>query len=321
MYILFRKAFKPLLPGYSMKRKLVKQGAATMMVSLPSKWIKSNKLEKGDEINLEEKGGELVINTQETTKGKKEIIITINEENKHDIKNILTHLYRKGFDRITIENLNSDTLKEIRSATNLLLGFELTEKSNTKCVIENISEPLEQKYDIILKKVFMIIKETQEVTLNDFEREKFNMHEIEETKNQQEKFILFCRRLLVKQNPENISLEWELLTFLIHIQHSYYYLYKYASESKIKTDKETLELLKELKTYFFFFEDAYYNKNIRSIHKINKLKKQYQFGSCLRLIEKSKGKEAVIHSYIKEIFRLIQIGTSPILSEVIEKEI
>lgn len=304
-----------------MKRKLVKQGAATMMISLPSKWIKANKLEKGDEINLEEKGKELIINTEKTTKEKKEIIIKINEENKHDIKNILTHLYRKGFDKVTIENINPELLKEIRVITNLLLGFELTEKTSAKCVIENISEPLEQKYDIMLKKVFLIIKETQDIILNDFEKEKFNINEIEETRNQQDKFILFCRRLLTKQNPENIFLEWELLTFLMHIQHAYFYLYKYASENKIKTDKEITNLLKELKSYFSLFEDAYYNKNIKSIHRINNLKKQYQFGSCLKLIEKSKGKETVIYSYIRELFRLIQIGTSPILSEVIEKEI
>ena len=33
-----------------MKRKLVKQGAGTMMISLPTKWIKENNLDKGDEV-------------------------------------------------------------------------------------------------------------------------------------------------------------------------------------------------------------------------------------------------------------------------------
>ena len=49
-----------------MKRKLVKQGAATMMISLPSKWIKENGLDKGDEIELIEQGGELLIKSRES---------------------------------------------------------------------------------------------------------------------------------------------------------------------------------------------------------------------------------------------------------------
>ncbi len=304
-----------------MKRKLVKQGAATMMISLPSKWIKENKLGKGSEIEVEEKQNELLISTKDTLKHKKELTIEINEENRQDIKNILTHAYRKGFDKITINNADPGLSNDIRNAIKLLLGFELTEKEGKKCIIENISEPLEQKYEIMLKKVFMIIKETHEIIEEDFRQEKLkSMKEIEEIKEQQDKFILFCRRLLFKEKTEKM-LDWEFLTFLMHIQHSYFYLYKYASENKIKPEKNMTEQFEELKEYFSLLEDAYYNKNIKSIHKINSLKQKYQFGKCLSLIEKSKGKNAVVYSYLKELFRLTQLGTSPILSEVIEKEI
>lgn len=290
-----------------------------MMISLPSKWIKTNNLGKGNEIDLEEKQNELLISTKETLKQKKELTIEINEENKKDIKNILTHAYRKGFDKIIINNIDSDLSKEIRNSVKLLLGFEITEKQGKKCIIENISEPLEQKYEIMLKKVFMIIKETHEIIQEDFKQEKLkSMQEIEEIKDQQDKFILFCRRLLVKEKSEKI-LDWEFLTFLMHIQHSYFYLYKYAFENKIKTEKNMIELLEKLKDYFSLLEDAYYNKNIKSIHKINNLKEKYQFGVCLREIEKAKGKNAVIYSYLKELFRLTQISTSPILGEIIEK--
>lgn len=302
-----------------MKRKLVKQGAATMMISLPSKWIKENKLEKGDEIDLEEKQNELLISTKQSLKQKKEITININEENKQDITNILTHIYRKGFDKITINNIDSDLSKEIRNSVKLLLGFEITEKQGKKCIIENISEPLEQKYEIMLKKIFLILKETHEIIQEDFKQENLkSIEEINEIKEQQDKFILFCRRLLVKEKSEKL-LDWEFLTFLMHIQHTYFYLYKYAFENKIKPEKPILNLLEKLKDYFSLLEDAYYNKNIKSIHKINSLKREYQFGACLKEIEKSKNKNSVLASYIRELFRLIQIGTSPILSKIIEK--
>ena len=37
-----------------MKRKIVKQGKATMTVSLPSKWIKNNNINNADEVDIEE---------------------------------------------------------------------------------------------------------------------------------------------------------------------------------------------------------------------------------------------------------------------------
>src|SRR3989344_5348913 len=52
-----------------MKRKLVRQGGSAMTITLPSDWVKRFKLEGGDEIDLEEQQGKLIISTEA---GKKE---------------------------------------------------------------------------------------------------------------------------------------------------------------------------------------------------------------------------------------------------------
>lgn len=304
-----------------MKRKLVKQGAATMMISLPSKWIKENNLDKGDEINLYEKGKELIITSNLNDKEKKELSIDITQDNKQDIKNILTHAYRKGINKIILKGNNKGLLKEINFiVTNLLLGFEVTETASDKIILENLSEPSGAKYDVILKKIFQIIEGTQKRIIEDFETGKFNnLDEQKEFLNQQDRFILFCRRLLSKGlTGKDSILEWELLTFLMHIQHRYFALYEYASRSKIIKDKDIISLLNSLKEYFSLFNKSYWNKDIKSIHKINDLKKEYYLGKCLNALEKSKGKNTIILVYIREIFRIIQIGTSPILAELLE---
>lgn len=305
-----------------MKRKLVKQGAATLMISLPSKWIKENHLDKGDEIDLEEKDNNLIIG--KSIKEKKEVSLNIKEENKKNIETILTHAYRKGFDKIFLKGKNKEILKEVKIIVNdLLLGFEITEISNEKIIIENISEPSGQKYDIMLKKSFQIIEETQDIVINDFENNKFpNLQDIEDLRKQHDRFGLFCRRLLVKENTgKNPVTQWELHTFLMHIQHRYQFLYEYAAKNKIEKNKEVIGLLKDSKIYFQMYKEAYFNKDMHLIHKIINLRKDYYFGKCLKALEKSKGKDNIILSYIREIFRIIQIGTSPILAELLEAEI
>ena len=295
-----------------MKRKIVKQGAATMMISLPSKWIKKNELLKGDEIDLDEKDNDIIISTSENKKARKEITIKLTDKNKGNIKNVLTHLYRRGYDKIIFENFDLSDFKEIKRSTRLLLGFEITEKDGDKCVLENISEPSESKYDVMLRKVFLIIEEQFDVIINDFETGKYNeLEEIEDGRVNADKFVVFCRRLLLKEKYEKEALlGWELLTFLMHIHHASYYLYKYADENKVKVDKNAIKLLRDLKGYFGLLYDAYYDKDINKIHKINEQRKKYQFGECLKLIENSSGKNSVVFSHIREIFRLVQVGTS-----------
>ena len=176
-----------------MKRKLIKQGLGGCTIYLPKKWIDKKGLKQGDEIDIIETETALVIGSP--IKKKKEISLEITNENKHDLKHMITHAYRKGFNAITINNINSILLNEIEKITkDLLLGFELTEKSNKQCKIENISEPSDEKYDVLLRRIFLIIKETQNVILTDFENNKFqNFNEIEELRNQQDKFIIFCK--------------------------------------------------------------------------------------------------------------------------------
>jgi len=301
---------------------LVKQGTATIMISVPSKWCKANNLNKGDEVDVEESENDLRISTSEITKQKKETMISINEENQKELRNILTHLYRKGFDKITIENVSIQSMRNIRNIVEkLLLGFEITEKNGSQCMIENISEPSEGKYGAMLNKVFLIMRESFEMLEEDFETGKLqNLQEMEEIKIQQDRLILFCRRLLIGSYAgENMALEWELLTFLTHIQHAVFYLYKFASENRIKPESQMYSLIKSLNEYFRLLYGVYRNKNIRLIHKINYLKDSYQFGKCIEAIEKGKGKNAVVYSYIRELFRLIQLGTSPLLGEILEE--
>ena len=304
-----------------MKRKVIKQGGGGFTVYLPKKWADKKGLKPGDQIDIKETGTALTLDTE--VKERKQTSIEITEENRADIKNILTHLYRRGFDIIIITNTDKELQDEIKAITNnILLGFEITEKQEKSCKIENISEPTEEKYDVLLRRVFLIIKETQRIVNNDFENNKFrSMKEIEEFRDQQDRYILFCRRILTRERfeIENPSLEWELLTFLMHIEHAYYYLYQYASKNQLKKNKNILELLEHLEEYFQLYYNAYYKKDIRSIHKINQLRNKYQFGKCYQYLEQSKSNDTIALSYIRELFRLIQIGTSPILSEYLEK--
>jgi len=299
-------------------RKLVKQGTATLMVSLPAKWIKQQELEKGSQVEVEENNNSLRI-TIAKEKSKKEMILKLTEENKKDLQNILTHAYRNGFQIIKIENINKEIIMEAQQIVDKeLLGFEITHRSEKECVIENVSEPSNKKYLDLLKRAMSLVKETHVSVVQDIKSGKYDSSlEVKAMREHLDKIILFCRRVLLNESQEEVVLSWELLTFLMHIEHKYYYLYEYTKTKKFKADKDISDIFEDLGKYYSLLDDAITNKDITSIHKINTLKKEYHFGEIPKIIEKSNGKKAMVLCHINELFRLIQISSSPVLSIIL----
>ena len=275
-------------------------------------------MKAGNEVEVEEQDGTLVIGPAATTAKKKEITVEITETNRHDIHLILAHLYRMGFDVIKLKGVSAGLMGVISTVVkDQLLGFEITERDAKHCTVTNISEPTEEKYEVLLRRVFLIIKETQAFVKQDFKTGKFgSFKEIEELRKQQDKFVYFCLRILTRERGQPI--DWELLKFLMHIEHAYYYLYAYAAEHPFKPSSRVIELLDGLEQYFQIYYDAFYKKDMTMIYKMHKLKSEYQYGKCYRYLEQSKGRETIVLAHIRELFRLIQIGASPILSGLFE---
>ena len=304
-----------------MKRKLIRQGGGGYTLYLPKKWVESKGLKAGEDVEIKETGTALIIDSSTVTK--KQITLKLTDDYKSNIRNILTHIYRRGFDKIILQNTDEKIMESIKTYTkDLLLGFELTESEKERCVIENISEPSEEKYPVLIKRIYLILKETHRTIADDFKKGEYtNVKTIEEYKIQLDKFMLFCKRTLTKEKyqTDHPITDWELLSLLMHIEHAYYYMYAYASKNKIKVGKNTIDLFENLQEYLELHYNAYYKKDIKYINKINSLKKDFQFGKCYELIEKSKGKETNILMHIRELFRTIQLGISPVLSEYFEE--
>ncbi|MBT4387418.1 hypothetical protein HOC99_02580 [Candidatus Woesearchaeota archaeon] len=303
-----------------MKRKIIKLGSSTLVVSLPNHWAKKNELRQGDQINIiEGYNNELFVYNEKNKNDKNEFIIDLNKITKKNIKIILTHIYRLNYNKIKIENIKNKDIEEIKKITqNLLLGFEITSQNKSSCTIENIAEPNKEKYNILFRKTFLIVKEIQNIILDDIEKNKYNnLLTISNLKDQQDKFVFYCKRTMIIQSHSKTLFEWELLKNIMLISHSYYYLYEYLSKNKFENDKNFILHFKELINYFELFYEAYFNKKINNIDQINKLKDELHQKKTIELM--NKGKNIVLYSYIRETFRLIQISTSPIQSILLSK--
>ena len=124
-------------------RKIQLTGGSTYIVSLPSKWIKRNKLSKGSEVELDEINGDLLISGMNSSK-KTEIIRTVNLTEKVDKGNlirVLTSIYIANFDTLVIkskEYISPKIREEIKKFSKVVMGVEIFEESSRSMVLQNV---------------------------------------------------------------------------------------------------------------------------------------------------------------------------------------
>ncbi|MFZ5954875.1 MAG: hypothetical protein ACOYT4_00455 [Nanoarchaeota archaeon] len=293
-----------------MERKLIKQGIGGLTFYVPNKWVKERNLKAGDMINVEETEDKLILSSKKLQK-KQEIEIKIESESKEFIRNYLNQLYRLGFDKIKIESNNSEKLLLCQKFSQMfLLGFEVTEIKKNFCIIENVSEPSDEKQPMILRRIFLLIENSFELLKNDLAKNKpENQKEINRNTKKVTQYDNFLKRNLAKNNLAfgKEFFNWEICNFLLLIQHSFFHIYEDCNLAK--NEKILYDFILQIEKNFQGIYEAFYKKDFQGLDGFQK-----QANDILIKIQKSKLKEINFFHYICELSRLQYLLCSPIIS-------
>ncbi|MBI4918684.1 hypothetical protein HY837_02050 [archaeon] len=137
-------------------RKLIAHGPSSLTVALPHKWIKKYNLEKGNSVGVEEAERGLLI-TNRPSETKKEIKINLVNHDWPAIVTILTLIYRRGYDEVSVHYETSEEYLNISSAIRSLLGYAIVENKNKTCLIKSLPTELEQNFETLFRRVFLIL--------------------------------------------------------------------------------------------------------------------------------------------------------------------
>ncbi|HLD12301.1 MAG TPA: hypothetical protein VJB87_01775 [Candidatus Nanoarchaeia archaeon] len=300
-----------------MERKLIKQGQDGYTVYLPKAWIKKKGLQQGDTVSIQETDTALVVTSK--VQEKRVGTITVTKDNADQLEVLLTHLYRVGFEKIVLSGVTSSFLPQVKVICQaLLLGFEIVHHANNEIVLENITEPTDQKYAVIFRRILLIVEETVKIVSTDIQSGKLNnLKEVDSLRLQVDKYMLFCRRVLARESEvKNTVIEWELLSWVRHVQHALQYTYKFAVKYGMTSDKDLCLLMQLVQEYVLLLVDACVSRDIQKVYRLNVLKKDLHFGKLLDSLKK--GKNAVVLSSLREVARLTQLASSPLLSLLLD---
>jgi len=131
-----------------MKRKVNRVGQNTLTVSLPSKWVKENHIERGDSLVLVPKQNTLKISTTEK-KTHSSIHVDITNYNKTLVKRIMDHIYLKEIQKVILTFKNQDIAdyrhkkrisihKFLQKLSERFIGLEIVNQQPDRIVYQNM---------------------------------------------------------------------------------------------------------------------------------------------------------------------------------------
>lgn len=294
----------------SMNRKLVQQGTTTLMVSLPAKWVKQHNLGKGDEVDIRQTNGDVVISAA-VGEAKRETGITLKGLNESLIRTLITNTYRMGFDRVEVRfesQKQYDIMKTVMKTR--LVGFDIIKKGRNYCIVENITEPTEDQFENILGKIFFSISEFFDITRERLSGRKVDYEEISE---RIQKYDNFCRRVIAKQHTAKAELFWTFLALLVHAQRELYYLNK---DCRFASDA-VLALLADAKGLLEILRKSYVDKDFDSIALIHN--EQTRLVKRLKdLMKRAASSDRIAIAHIISAVRRLYQAQSPLFGLMLE---
>jgi len=236
---------------YSMKRKVVKHGSATLTISLPSRWVKKYGIKSGDELEIVEDKGNLVVVTSRDVKSVREAHISLDDYGSMSGRAIRA-LFKGGVDMVRVSYNHPTRLSEIETNLVELIGFEIMQQSANGCTLQEVSGFSDQtELGPVINRTFMVLISI----VDDFAdcvkgNDKDLLQSIVQRDATINKFANHCRRLINKKGLNKIKdvpMVYYIVEELENLGDEYKYLAKYILDEKVKlSNKEILQIIEML---------------------------------------------------------------------------
>lgn len=132
-----------------MQRKLVRQGENALTVTLPARWLKEQRMEAGDVVEVAEKDAGIFISR--SSGGQKKTVIPLNESNKKLLRTVLSSAYKAGYDEVTLQFSSPPKITEISEVVSTFTGLEIISQAGRQVVIKSFLKQEEETENLILK--------------------------------------------------------------------------------------------------------------------------------------------------------------------------
>lgn len=276
-----------------MRRRLIRQGHDTLTVTLPKDWVSKHNLSRGDELEILEQNGNLILSSDKRVDTIKKITIDVTNLTNPMIWRYFMAAYRTGYDEIkftfndpkkTYEIVLSSTrfletkneylkkpikltiIEILQDMTHRFIGTEIIEQKDDYCIIKDVSEPTEKEFENSIRRIFTLITGMAEDNILLLEKKDERIRSnIDVSDINIDRFTDYCLRILNKHRHKRDYLEtaglYSTILLLEFIGDEYRKMALHSqklhrkNKSVIDLSKKTNELLELYYNFFYKFED------------------------------------------------------------------
>jgi phosphate uptake regulator len=246
-----------------MKRKIVRLGQSTLVLSLPAKWSAKYSLKPGEELSVEEKGPSLVISTEKGIRLPARAIDL--SKASMLIKRIVAAHYIAGYDEIKVRTSDIGKAREIQKRAKDFIGMSVVSQGKEFLELKEISTANAESFEPILKRIFMMlltIGEESEKAVSAKEPELEYLTDMEANINN---FTDYCFRMLNKgAGPAKANETYRLIASLEMVADQYKKIISYIGENKDSLSKPAFEEYCRINKLFREVYEAYYSFSYES---------------------------------------------------------
>ncbi len=253
-----------------MKRKVVKHGPASLIVSLPSKWAKKYSVKPGDEVEVAEDNNTLVLSTGKIETPLKKIAIDTRGVHELSAWFLVGSLHKAGFDEIAFVYDNPKVIQLAKQCIDShLMGYEIVEQSHNNCTIKHLGGDGEVDFDQIVRRIFLVTLSLAKSSYETIQLGEIDKLEellfLEQTNN---KLVQFCERLISKKRyDENKAHFMYLIVWLLEKVADHYkdLIKALLSTKNAKPGSQVLIEYSKVNNLFESYYNLYYKYSLQKL--------------------------------------------------------
>jgi len=265
--------------------------------------VKETGIKKGDQINLEEQGNDILIQSTSKKEPKKaELNLTTSYFNY--IFNLIRNLYLNAYDVIHLNLHSEEDILTVNHVVDMLIGYEIIEKKKLRCTIKDITNESEEDFDTIYRQVWRTVRSMIDIVIDSLSNghNKTNHLKIKDIIVNISRLSSYCRRVIYKnkltKDDKGLS-DYMIINRLFMIGRNLFWVHEFIYKNKFKIKKETVDFSKQFLDSYDSLYDLYYSKD--TIYgKKTKDSTEDLIRLAYSLLEKDATKNSVV------IFRLIE---------------
>jgi phosphate uptake regulator len=239
-----------------MKRKVVKQGDSTLMISLPSKWAKNFNINKGEELEVIDRENNLIISKNVDDIGKKRIVKVDISSWGPLINRLLLSYFLKGYDEVEIKYSDINQIKRFQKEIVgiELLGFEVIKQSFGLLVIKDLSGSESANFIEVFNRLLFMFDNMCMGLIDSLEkRQSLDVIETDKAVN---RLSYYCLRLLNKKGYLEFNKTAQVYSIVTLIEETAD-LFKDLSKGKFKIMRDDINVLKDIRISINYFKELF----------------------------------------------------------------